>query len=309
VKERQMTSVHADESPAALLSLPYRDRQLIAVVRQGVNPIEHRQISLGDYFPKKHWNPLRKKYWTDNVEIMKKQRNEGFTKQYWANPKNWGLYGYAFDKLRERREPSAADSTRHLRLIRADLAESTFSFPPGHPLYETAYAGHPLKPSVYLPVAGFHRALFEEKVNELLKLLVCLRASDVTIHHVRGYQDAFAAGGGLAVPAELPVEVRASAGRATSHHSAATLEARFTPVGNAHIPEDTLWYAHEPTWRSVAEARMFAGLRVINVDLHYDDDFGIGGEIAMMLAGFGFRLGGEFQKHERTIWKFHGSFG
>ena len=141
-----------------------------------------------------------------------------------------------------------------------------------------------------------------------MTLLWCLRAVKVSIHFVRGYRDAFEASGGLAVPAELPVDVRASVTRTTSHRSEATMEAHFTPMADAHVPSATVWYEHEPIWQKVAEARLSAGLRAIDVELRYDDDFGIGGEIAATLTGIGFRLGGDFQKHERTVWNFQGSF-
>jgi hypothetical protein len=306
-----MPSADPDHLGTDLLSLPYRDRQLIAIVEQAANPIEHVEVNLSDYVP-----ALNKTFWTKQslTETLKKS----FTKKHWTNAldqkvwgdaKNWGLYGYAFEKLRRMQKPSTGGSMRHLRTIQADIAEGSFSFPPGHPLYDTAYAGHPLRPSVYVPLATFHRILFEEKVNEFLTLLWCLRAVRVTIHYVRGYRDAFEASGGLAVPAELPVDVRASVERTTSRRSEATLEAQFTPVADAHIPSSLVWYAHEPTWQKVAEARLSAGLRTIDFELRYDDDFGIGGEIATMLTGIGLRLGGDFQKHERTVWKFQGSFG
>ncbi len=278
-----------------LLSLPYRDRQLIAVVQQGESPIEHVEIKLGDYYSirafRRGMNP---KAW--------------FTKDYWTDTRNWGLSGYFIDKVRGGKKIADKDSMTYLRKIQADLAERIFSFPPGHPLYDTAYAGHPLKPPVYIPLANFHRFLFEEKFNELLTLLWCLGGSKVAINYIRGYRDAFDSSVGLSVPVEIPVEVGASFERRASHRSEATLEASFTPMGEPHIPESKVWYAYEPTWKKIAEARLSAGLRAIDVELRYDDDFGVSGEIAAKLNGIGFKLGGEFQKHERTVWKFHGSF-
>lgn len=283
------------DSQIDLLSLPYRDRQLIAVVQQGESAIEQVEIKLDDYIGigayRRNLNPknwLRKDYWTDT--------------------RSWGLFGYLVDRVHGGKKISDKDSIRYLRKIQADLAERIFSFPPGHPLYDTAYAGHPLKPSVYIPLANFHRFLFEEKFNDLLTLLWCLSATKVTINYVRGYRDAFDSSIGLTMPIELPVQAGASFERKASYLSEATLEAYFTPVGEPHVPESTVWYDYEPTWKKIAEARLSAGLRAIDVELRYDDDFGVGGEIAIKLSEIGFKLGGEFQKHERTVWKFHSSF-
>jgi hypothetical protein len=226
--------------------------------------------------------------------------------------KNWGIIGYAIDKVKnetkEGKEGSDQDFAKNLLRVRADLAERTFKFPPGHPLYNTVYVGHPLKPSVYTPLASFHHFLFEEKFNELLKLLWSLSATKVTINYVRGYRNAFDGSVGLSIPAEIPVKVGASFERKVSNHSEATLEASFNPVGSPRIPESTAWYAYEPTWQKIAEARLTAGLKAIDVELRYDDDFGVNSEVATTLLETGFKVGGDFQKHEQTSWKFHSSF-
>lgn len=286
-----------------LLSLPYRDRQLIAVVPQLGAPsdVEEVEIRLGDYMSaERYLGAYNVKNW--------------FKKSHWTDTKNWGLTGYLVDKARGKMASvggaaaSPPNTVRHLRKIRADLAERILSFPPGHPLYETAYAGHPLKPEVYAPLASFHRVLFEEKFNELLTLLWCLGAADVSIHYVRGYRDAFGANAEVSLPADVPIKLGASAGRQTGRSSEAALEAHFTPTGQPHVPESTTWYQYEPTWQKVAEARLSAGLKSIDLELRYDDDFGVSGEVAAGLSGVGFKLGGDFQKHERTEWRFHGSF-
>lgn len=281
-----------------LLSLPYRDRQLIAVVLQLDAPsnVEEVEIQLRDYINVR------------NVENL-------FKKSYWTDTKNWGLTGYLVDKARGTMasvgsaSASEGNTVRHLRKIRADLAERILSFPPGHPLYGTAYAGHPLKREVYTPLASFHRVLFEEKFNELLTLLWCLGATNVSIHYVRGYRDAFGANAEVSLPADVPIKLGASAERQTGHNSEATLEAHFTPTGQPRVPDSTTWYPYERTWQKVAEARLSAGLKSIDLELRYDDDFGVSGEVAAGLSGVGFKLGGAFQKHERTRWRFHCSFG
>ena len=51
-----------------------------------------------------------------------------------------------------------------------------------------------------------------------------------------------------------------------------------------------------------------AGLNEINVELRYDDDYGVSLNLAAKLNDFGFKLGGDFERHQRTAWKFHGTF-
>src|SRR5215510_7583612 len=85
-----------------LISLPYRDRQLIAVVQQADNPIEDIEVNISDFVP-----VFNKTFWTLKGQIELHKR--GFTKKAWTNlvdkkfladPKNWGLFGYAYVKLR-----------------------------------------------------------------------------------------------------------------------------------------------------------------------------------------------------------------
>jgi hypothetical protein len=278
-----------------LLAAPYRDRQLVAILGPSEAAVEPVSFSLDDY--------LGAAAYRRNLD----PRN-WITKDFWTDPRSYGLIGYAFDRMRGRVKSSGSEPTRYLQKIPADAAERVLSFPPGHPLYDTVYAGHPLIPTVYVPVASFHRWLFEEKFNELLTLLWSLGASNVAISHVRGYRDAFEAKAGLSLPAGLPVELSAGGKREQSQSSEAMLHARFTPQGAPHLPKSPVWFGHEPTWKSIAEARLTAGLREINVELRYDDDYGVSLNLVAKLHDFGFKLGGDFERHERTAWKFHGTF-
>jgi hypothetical protein len=49
-------------------------------------------------------------------------------------------------------------------------------FPVGHPRKNVVYIGHPVDPPAYIPVADFHRFLFEHKVAEAQRLIRSLDA-------------------------------------------------------------------------------------------------------------------------------------
>ena len=91
-------------------------------------------------------------------------------------------------------------------------------------------------------------------------------------------------------------------------------EARYSPTLDTLREEllealpDAQWFEYEPTWKQIAEGRLSGGLKRIDILLRYEDDFGINAAIATSLEQLGFKIGGEFQKHEKTSWKFHGSF-
>jgi hypothetical protein len=50
------------------------------------------------------------------------------------------------------------------------------------------YAVHPVDALRYLPVDTFHKAVFEEKANELLNLLASLGATEVTVKYRSGHK-------------------------------------------------------------------------------------------------------------------------
>ncbi|HHD81300.1 MAG TPA: hypothetical protein ENK99_06910, partial [Campylobacterales bacterium] len=210
-----MTDSSRSKFAIDLLSLPYRDRQLIVIIQEAENTVERVDIRLRDYYHlrAKDLNPLS---W--------------LRKEYWTDTRNLGLIGYLIDKAKGGQTLNEKN-IRYLRKLQADVAERLLKFPPGHPLYDTVYVGHPIEPPIYIPMAAFHRFLFEEKFNELLTLLWSLCARKVTINYLNGYSGAFNAEGKLSMPTDLPIDVKGSFQRKGSHRSEAILNVEFIPCG------------------------------------------------------------------------------
>lgn len=305
-------------SPQALLGLPYRDRQLIVVMpeRVGEMAVQREDVAIGDYLGPSVVSAARDLYQGKSIiEAFTGTKSTSDFVDRLKTTKGWGLFGYAIDKARQAMSPGPAAPAdagpgpiKTLLRVRADIAEQNLQFPAGHPLYETVYAGHPLRPGIYRPLASFHHFLFEDKFNELLRLLSALSASEVTINYVRGYRTAFGGQAGLSLPLQVPVDISARFDRQGSSRSEGALKATFTPSAEPVLPADMAWFGSEPTWQQIAEARMARRLREIDVELSYEDDFGVNGTIAAQLLQSGFKLGGEFKQHEQTSWKFHSVF-
>lgn len=290
MKETSSSSESTD-----LLSLPYRDRQVIVTVKQVENYHKQVPISLSDYY-------------SDEVHEANRNLKNWLKLSHYLNTKTWGVHGYLFDKIRGVIGDSDNQGIKHFRKLQANIAEEILTLPPGHPLYDTVYIGHPLKTLVYVPLANFHRFLFEEKFNELMKLFSCLGAEKIGISYVSGYREAFEASGSVALPVDVPVQIQVSAKGAKEGVAMADLEAHFEPTAQAYIPEGLVWYPYETTWQQIAEGRLKGGLKKIDVALRYEDDFGVSGELATGLESMKLKIGGDFQKHEKTTWKFHGTF-
>jgi hypothetical protein len=191
-----------------------------------------------------------------------------------------------------------------LQVSRSDAQE--ISFPIGHPRDGITYVGHPSTPNVYYAMADFHKAMFQQKLCEAVRLLMNLGASKIEVEHVSGWGESFSAN--LTVPLPSAVSVT---GRASSHSKGQTrllYKAEFSGTTNPAVPSGLVWYNHEPTWQAIAEGRLMHGLKNFSIDLKYADDFGINAGLAAKIQKTGLDVGGKFEDHQSTHWRISGRF-
>jgi hypothetical protein len=192
-------------------------------------------------------------------------------------------------------------------IITATIARQQLNFPPGHPLVDHAYVGHPIIPERYIPYANFHRFLFEEKVNELISILASLGAIRVLMACRRGYKNSFAFGASASQP--LGTESgNIGAYANSSSKDDVVFEEYYQPSGKAFIPNNLVWYGHEASWQAVAKRRLENGTTKFKIMLSYEEDFGINASLTANLQQFGINLGGNYSKCESTKWEFEGEF-
>lgn len=78
---------------------------------------------------------------------------------------------------------------------------------------------------------------------------------------------------------------------------------------HAAIPDDLIWYHHEPTWQNIADGRLNHGLMDFSLTVSYEDDFGINLGLTASAQRAGMELGGKFEDHQNTVWQVVGRFG
>lgn len=183
-------------------------------------------------------------------------------------------------------------------------------FPLGHPVHKVLYVGHPADPRRYIPMGDFHRSLFEHKVAEAMRLLVGLGATEVQINHVSGWTSTSEVGlsGGGVVQGILGA-VDAKAGKTKGHSEQVVTKMSLRPRGEPRLPADLVWYAHEPLWKAIAEARLSASLESFELDITYRDDFQVNAKLRAKIADIGLEVGGSFAEHKETVWNLRGKFG
>jgi hypothetical protein len=217
-----------------------------------------------------------------------------------------GVVGSAIEGL------SAWARARQQGLNVAEVSRSeanSLVFPPGHPRESILYVGHPAHLKIYLPMAGFHRGVFEHKFAESIRLLMYLGAQTIRVEHVRGWSHEFAAQ--LALPLATRI-VQASAGVGKKARSSSHLLFEATLTGGpppTELPDDLVWLPYESTWQMIAEGRIRSGLKDFALTVSYEDDYGIHAGLKAKVKKSGLDVGGNFESHQKTIWRIVGAFG
>jgi len=187
-------------------------------------------------------------------------------------------------------------------------AANEFRLPPGHPREDVLYTAHPSETHSYLPTADFHRLAFEHKFAEAIGLLSHLGAETINVSHQRGWGRGFSGELGVGIP-QAGAEAKVEGGEEASTEDQGLYYAELEGHNDPEVPEDLVWYPHEPTWKRIAEDRIKFGLQQFSLKLQYTDDYGVNADLAVDAQNAGFSLGGSFEKHQTTVWLIEGTFG
>jgi hypothetical protein len=179
------------------------------------------------------------------------------------------------------------------------------TFPMSHPQDGYLYIGHPGVPHLYYPAAQFHRLTFEHKVSEAIRILQSLGATELEIEHVTGWKGKVSLG--VEISNLFTGEGHANKGSESKILYKATLDGTRNPT----LPDNVVWYLHEPTWQHIAEGRLYHGLRSFALEVRYEEDFGINVSLGAKLreATDLFNTSGQIERLENTVWRIIGAFG
>lgn len=192
-------------------------------------------------------------------------------------------------------------------LLIPEREASKLIFPEPHPLMGHCYAGHPIESKRYFPIAVFHHKLFEEKTNELVRLIASLGAQWVQVKHVQGYSRAAGISFGVTDPQSTGSAETGGRYQQDIKREITLKESYFRSV-KPSIPKDLIWYRSEPTWKEFARRRKRFRTKQFQIQLTYIDDYGIDSNLIAGLQNANFKLGGSFHNFESTVWQFEGEF-
>jgi hypothetical protein len=181
-----------------------------------------------------------------------------------------------------------------------------YTWPVGHPRPGVVYAASPVRYDTYFTVAEFQDALLLGKVAEAMDLVASLGARKVKIRQVAGQARDLGGSIGLSIPGAGNVKAKADNHR--KHDSQIEYSATFTPVLEPHIPDDLLWFPHEPMWQSMAKLRLRNGLDTCDLAIRFTSDYGVSGELAAKIQEVGLSIGGKFAEDTSTEWTISAEF-
>jgi hypothetical protein len=218
----------------------------------------------------------------------------------------FGLAAVAVEALVKARNQMQEAGETLLPVSSADAAE--LHFPVGHPRKNVVYIGHPVDPPTYIPVADFHRFLFEHKVAEALRLIRSLGAVTVEVVRVEGWDQAIGVNLGAGLSGIDQIDISASASRERGSGRSVLTTMRLKPTQSPSVPPDLVWLPHEPLWQEVVQARLESGLDSFVLDVRSTDDYGVHASLKALVSRAGLEAGGSFVEHRATIWRLQGTF-
>ena len=183
---------------------------------------------------------------------------------------------------------------------------ANFGLPVGHPKSNALYAAHPVTPHRYIPMAEFHRSVFEQKVGELVLILTSLGAVSLQVECIEGWGESMAGSLSIGLPSAR-IGVKGDGQQAV--HRRILFKAQFREREIQELPRDLVWLPHEPLWQQVVHMRRSGALEDFAVCVDYRNDFGINVELVGSLKKMGIDVGGQFVRQESTVWTMAGKFG
>lgn len=190
-------------------------------------------------------------------------------------------------------DPAELEETRLLAsyvqqhsISRTQAKAAGYCFQPGHPVVGKAYRKHPLTDypnpengNLYIPSDSYDAILLEERESELIKLLVHLGATKITITKKASDKSTKAVNGGVSVQAG-PVAGGGVNYSSSSDRETNSLDTReFSLSGRAWGAdskverESFFWLSYEPSWKAVVFAREHGGCLSASLEIKESTSF------------------------------------
>lgn len=190
-------------------------------------------------------------------------------------------------------------------ILDIDKARQAFKFPPSHPQNGIVYATSEIDDLTYVPLASFHKYMYESKMASFTELCSSLGAKSCNV--------IYAEENGKDITSKIKLDNiptsngilsgQVNVGYNDKNSQKADVFLKF-PKPNSIKEYKSAWLHGEPTWKALQKIRLENDLERYNAEFNYDDEMGITAEIATSLAKIGVNIGGSYEVFKRTKYKF-----
>ncbi len=188
-------------------------------------------------------------------------------------------------------------------------------FPPGHPLIGRFYRVHPLKnkSNKYIPIEQFDSILYKERESELIKILVDLGATEISIQELSSSKTnrSAEAKASLKGAGGISGDIKGENEKSSSLDQLMKLNPKNWTPENFDSNEYN-WLVYEPDWESLVHARLRGGCLSSSIELTSDTSFSISAQLGLtegILKNLGsLGAGGEFSRLRQEKKRFEVQF-
>lgn len=138
-------------------------------------------------------------------------------------------------------------------------------FPHGHPQVDTLYVQHTTKANIYLPYESATEILFNEKIDEFVRVMQCLGATEINLEELDSLDsnqrnqikiDASVEGKSKFVEGKAEGNINNDNDEKYSSKNKSKKYFTFEPIKKPYLPNDLYWFHIDSRWRSLAEMRL-----------------------------------------------------
>ncbi|MBD5246241.1 MAG: hypothetical protein HDS55_05740 [Barnesiella sp.] len=151
------------------------------------------------------------------------------------------------------------------------LHGSDISFPFGHPTSGHVYVAHPVAPKRYIPLDNNELDITEDKIREFCYLAQCMGATKISITSSYSSATDSTTSNLSSVGTNVSTVINNSGTNANNNNASfnrigewlrhlTQFNQEYTPIAKPYIPDDLVWFEHEPSWKRLAKQRMNGSL-------------------------------------------------
>jgi hypothetical protein len=186
-----------------------------------------------------------------------------------------------------------------------NVAKTIFTFEPGNPRKNTAYAMIEILPDQYFSLTSFHEKVKQMKLIALQELCANLGAKEINLTHCEIDGKTIDVSGEGTIPTELGMLGLQANVRKGIFKNAETKIGITFPEKNKKIKEyDSPWMKTEHTWQSMKKMRIENHIKEYHAEFNFTDDMGIDAKVAGKLGEIGIGIGGKFTEMKKIHFKY-----